>query len=139
MYGLEILGPGPHSPAQTYHDKSFNNGGIAQSWRGDHACLCSRWRICREWRSFLRVPGKRRWKRAARICSSVPLTGAQVLVVPADVRDAQAVNAAVQATRSRFQRVNKVIANAGTSTGLSERTSILQLQIRRVQSISHVA
>jgi NADP-dependent 3-hydroxy acid dehydrogenase YdfG len=61
-------------------------------------------------------------ERAATIRSSVP--GAQVLVVPADVRDVQAVDAAVKATLSLFERIDIVIANAGALT-LSNRTSIL--------------
>ena len=105
----------------------FDDGSITRYWRGNRACLRPCWCICGDPCSL----------EATEIRSSIP--GAQVSVVLTDVRDAQAVNAAVRATLSRFEKIDTVTANAGTGTGLSERTSVLQLKAREKQSISHVA
>ncbi|KAI0265271.1 NAD-P-binding protein [Gloeopeniophorella convolvens] len=55
---------------------------------------------------------------AAAILADAP--GAQVLAVPADVRDPKATEAAVQATLARFGRLDVVIANAGATTNLTQ-------------------
>lgn len=112
------IDPVPHFSAQTYRDKVvFITGAsrgigaemtLAYARAGASVAILARWQRTLD-------------ERASKICSSVP--GAQILVVPADVRDAEAVNAAVQATLSRFGRIDIVIANAGTATKISDRRS----------------
>jgi NADP-dependent 3-hydroxy acid dehydrogenase YdfG len=124
----------PHFSAQTYRGKVVLITGASRGIGAETAIAYAR--------AGASVATLARWKqtldeRAAEIRSSVP--GAQVLfVVPADVRDVQAVNAAVQVTLSRFERIDIVIANAGTAT-LSGRTSILQLKATEKMIISYVA
>lgn len=118
------IDPEPHFSAQTYRGKVVLITGASRGIGAETALAYAR--------AGASVAILARWKqtldeRAAEIRSSVP--GAQVFVVPADVRDAQAVDAAVQATLSRFERMDIVIANAGAAT-LFGRTSILQLITR---------
>ena len=70
----------------------FDNGSITRCWCGNRACLCPCWCTCSDPCSL----------EATEIRSSTP--GAQVFVVPADIRGAQAVNAAIRATQSRFEK-----------------------------------
>lgn len=119
------IDPEPHFSAQTYRGKVVLITGASRGIGAETALTYAR--------AGASVAILARWKqtldeRAAEFRSSVP--GAQVFVVPADVRDAQAVDAAVQATLSRFEKIDIVIANAGTATDLSERTSIFQLKTR---------
>ena len=52
-------------------------------------------------------------------------SGVHVLAVPADVRDPKAVEAAVQATLERFDRLDILIANAGAASNLTQSTWVL--------------
>ena len=114
------IDPEPHFSVQTYRGKVVLITGASRGIGAEIALTYAR--------AGASVAILARWKhtldeRAAKIRSSVP--GAQVLVVPADVRDVQAVDAAVRATLARFEKIDIVIANAGTVTGPSERTSTL--------------
>ena len=119
------IDPELHFSAQTYRGKVVLITGASRGIGAETALAYAR--------AGASVAILARWKqtldeRAAEIRSSIP--SAQIFVVPTDVRDAQAVNAAVKATLSRFEKIDIVIANAGTATGLSERTSIPQLKTR---------
>ena len=52
------------------------------------------------------------------------VSGAQVLAVPADVRDFEAIDAAVQATLERFGRLDVLIANAGALSNVDQSTCV---------------
>ncbi|KAI0245723.1 hypothetical protein BJV78DRAFT_1137240, partial [Lactifluus subvellereus] len=109
------IDPAPHFSAQTYRDKVVFITGASRGIGAETALTYAR--------AGASVAILARWQRtlderASEIRTSVP--GAQVLVVPADVRDAEAVSAAVQATLSRFGRIDIVIANAGTSTKITD-------------------
>ena len=112
------IDPEPHFSAQTYRGKVVLITGASRGIGAETALAYARAgasvAILARWQKTLD-------ERAAEIRSSVP--GAQVLVVPADVRDVQAVDAAVQTTLSRFERIDIVVANAGAIT-LSNRKSV---------------
>ena len=55
------------------------------------------------------------------------VSGAQVLAVPADVRDAKAIEAAVQATLERFGRLDVLIANAGALSNVNQSTCVSKI------------
>ena len=119
------IDPRPHFAAQTYRNKVVLITGASRGIGAETALAYAR--------AGASIAILARWKktldeRAAEIRSSVP--SAQVLVVPADVRDVQAVDTAVQVTLSRFGRIDIVVANAGTATNISKCTSVLQLETR---------
>jgi NAD(P)-dependent dehydrogenase (short-subunit alcohol dehydrogenase family) len=108
----------PHISAKTYRDKVVLITGASRGIGAEMALAYARAGAS----VAILAPFQRTLdEKAAEILSIVP--GAQVLVLPADVRDTEAVNAAVQATLSRFKRLDIVIANAGAATKLSDRTS----------------
>jgi NAD(P)-dependent dehydrogenase (short-subunit alcohol dehydrogenase family) len=112
------IDPEPHFSAQTYRGKIVLITGASRGIGADAALAYARAGASV---AILARSQKSLDERAAEIRASVP--GAQVLAVPADVRDVQAVGAAVQATLSRFERIDIVIANAGALT-LWNRMSI---------------
>jgi hypothetical protein len=59
-------------------------------------------------------------KTAVAIRAIVP--GAHVLVVPTDVRDPKATEAAIQTTLARFGRLDVLIANAGALSNVTQST-----------------
>jgi len=105
------IDPEPHFSAQTYRGKIVLITGASRGIGADAALAYARAGASV---AILARSQKSLDERAAEIRSSVP--GAQVLVVPADVRDVRAVDDAVRATLSRFQRIDIVIANAGALT-----------------------
>ncbi|KAH9971430.1 NAD-P-binding protein [Lactifluus volemus] len=105
----------PHISAKTYRDKAVLITGASRGIGAEMALAYARAGAS----VAILAPFQRTLdEKAAEILSIVP--GAQVLVLPADVRDTEAVNAAVQATLSRFKRLDIVIANAGAATKLSD-------------------
>jgi len=111
------IDPEPHFSAQTYRGKVVLITGASRGIGAETALAYAR--AGASVAILARSQGTLD-ERAAEIRFSVP--GAQVLVVSADVRDVQAVDAAVKATLSLFERIDIVIANAGALT-LSNRTS----------------
>ncbi|KAI0296091.1 NAD-P-binding protein [Multifurca ochricompacta] len=108
------ISPEPLFAAQTYRGKVVLITGASRGIGAETATAYAR--------AGASVAVVARWKgtldeSAAAIRSAV--SEAQVLAVPADVRDAKAVHDAVQATLSRFGQIDIVIANAGTATKLS--------------------
>jgi NAD(P)-dependent dehydrogenase (short-subunit alcohol dehydrogenase family) len=113
------IDPEPHFSEQTYRGKVVLITGASRGIGAETALSYARAGASV---AILARLEKTLDERADEIRSSVP--GAQVLVVPADVRDAQAVESAVRATLSRFERIDIVVANAGALTTV-KRTLIL--------------
>jgi len=100
----------PHFSAQTYRGKVGLITGASRGVGAETGLAYAR--------ASASVADLTRWKRR----KFAPIPGAQVFVVPdsEDIRDAQAINAAVRAMQPRFEKIDMVLANAGTATNLSE-------------------
>ncbi|KAI0294554.1 NAD-P-binding protein [Russula brevipes] len=109
------IDPQPHFSGKTYRDKVVLITGASRGIGAETALAYARAG------ASVAILGREKRTldgRAREIRSSV--SDARVLVVPADVRDAQAVGAAVHATLSHFERIDIVVANAGTATSVSD-------------------
>ncbi|KAI0265914.1 NAD-P-binding protein [Gloeopeniophorella convolvens] len=109
------IDPGTHFSAQTYRSKVVLITGASRGI-GAEAALA----YVRSGAAVVLVARSKGALEevAAGIRSAAP--HAKLLALPADVRDTQAMGAAIQATLSHFGRIDIVIANAGTSTSISD-------------------